>query len=118
MMKLEHQGGKMYSITQVSRISQMQNQLRQDAGKSSNQVKMQNQNPAYKVTIGGQEQGSGKYNRNGEVNNGMSKKEFGAAVVSATLDRLNSGANLRPGTYSAQSDSYHFNKDVLSSYLD
>ena len=44
-----------------------------------------------------------------------SKAEFGAAVVSRTLDMMNS--NPSSGYGNAQQSSYQFNKEVLGAYL-
>ena len=41
---------------------------------------------------------------------------FGADIVTSTLDTLNSGMYYHPGSKSAQSASYDFQKDVLSAY--
>ncbi len=66
-------------------------------------------NEAYKLSLGSQEDSLKTYSK-------TAKTEFGAQVVSATLDRMNSGANSNPRAYDHVNDSYHFNKSILGTF--
>lgn len=60
------------------------------------------------VSLGQNDSSYDTYTANGT----MSKAEFGASLISSTLDRMNTGNSSK----SAQNDSYQFSKEVLGAY--
>ncbi len=94
------------SVSHVTQNSMVQNRVqRQSQTRSSNGGNVDFGND-YNVDIGSNSSEYKTYN---------SKAEFGAAVVSRTLDMMNSKPS--SGFGNAQQASYQFNKEVLGAYM-
>ncbi len=88
-------------MTQMQSYAQMQNQNVSQSGDTSSgtdSVSLSDGNSNYDT-----------YTASGN----MSKEEFGARVITATMDKMNSN----PFGSSAESGSYQFNKDVLGAFI-
>lgn len=92
-----------------SQISQVQTMTQsQELSVEQNVESGEYSNQEDSVDLGSQEEEFSTYNSEGT----MDKAEFNAQVVTQTLDRLNSN----PFGSGASSDSYAFQKEVLSAY--